>query len=510
MCAVPVAGTFPHHGGPSTRMQRNPACAVVRHSEATVSDTGDQADRDESEPGGTTTGEPSGADVPAEDAAPAEAGPDGEVDLAELAEDDDLDAEEAALDLDDLDAFGVEGVVARLRSPGDDAEDRAALERARPQRSPIISMVVVAFGAYLLVTMFADFRYWLRSSEPVDLGHASTLLQDGRTLDAYENQYVVLEGTPDVQHAVRLTTKEQFIGYLRVMEGEGGLFASVPRPKDQPVYDAFDGRYTGRLQRLGNDRAYEWLREFYATQGVGLVVDLDAKAAIDGLGGDTLPAADGTTATVGSNEMLRLVFEGVDARVQLDQGAFPSAEQAEQAVAALGYPYLALAAVERSADTKSSLLGGNIHRYVARIPAEERDAAQSKLAAAATGGTTNSKVGAFVLELPAAYSAPAGEVAVEGDAIVFPAGGNAASPGYDVVDGRLVERPRTDLIRQPAANLRALRLERMVVVDPNGFVVAAGEPPSEAWLPAVLWLLVLAIGGANLISLLVWWRRRAV
>ncbi|MCH9688491.1 MAG: hypothetical protein K0V04_44080 [Deltaproteobacteria bacterium] len=458
-----------------------------------MSETGDEADQgkaDELELGGSN-----------DSAIP-------EVDLAALAaaEGDDAESEEDALDLDDLDQLGVDGVVARLRTPGgNDAEDMAALDRAKPRRSPIISMVVVAFGAYLLVTMFPDFRYWLRSSEPVELGHASSLLQDGRNLEAYDNQYVVLEGTPDVQHAVRMTTNERYIGYLRVMEGEGGLFAKVPRPKDQPVYDAFAGRYQGRLSRLGDDRAFAWLQEFYANQQVSRVVDLDVEAARSTLGPGALPGADGKPVSVGASEMLRMVFAGPDARVQLDQAAFPSAEKAEQAVAALGYPYLALPLVERKADSKA-LLGGNIHRFIARIPQQDREAAQAKLVAAAE--TTGDKVGAFVLALPATYSAPAGEITLEGDTIVFPLGDNATSPGYDVVDGKLVERSRTVQLRVPAAQLSALRLERTIEVDPNGFVVSAGEPPGEQWLPAMLWLLVLVISGANIASLLLWWRRR--
>ena len=428
---------------------------------------------------------------------PAEASGDapaaGEVDLAAL-EAEGGDPEENALDMSDLDELGVEGVVARLRSD-DDGEPSVP---GRPRRSPLISVLVVGFGAYLLFTMLGDFRYWLRSSEPVELGHVSTLLQDGRTLQAYGDQYVALEGTPDVQHAARLTTKERFIGYLRVTEGDGGLFAAVPRPKDQPATNNFEGRYVGRLRRLGDDRAYRWLAEFYANERITVPVDLDPAGVPAALGSGRLPTADGGSVDVGPQQVLRLVFEGPDARVQLGRTSFADPDAAERAVAALGYPYVRL---EPTA---------TFHRFVVRIPSDERPRAQRSLNEGIEGAaqTTDPKVGALVLDLPASFGAVSGDVRLEGEHLLFPYGDNTTSPGYDVADGRLVERPRAERIRWPVEQLSSVRLERVIEVDPDGFVVAVGETPRDVWMMGVLWLLALAITGANVASLLLWWRRR--
>jgi hypothetical protein len=430
----------------------------------------------------------------------------GEVDLEALAAEPtgagDADPDEAALDLHELDAVGVDGVVARLRSPADAAaeeEDAAVLRKRRRPRSPMVSVLVVGFGVYLLATMFADFRYWLRSSEPVELGHASTLLQDGRTLDPYEDQYVALEGTPDVQHATRLTTKERFIGYLRVTEGNGSLFAAVPRPKDQEVTNNFEGRYVGRLRRLGDDRAFEWLTDFYTTERITTTVDLDPEGVVQALGSARLPTADGGTLEVGPRDQLWLAFEGPDARIQLGRSSFSDAAAAERAVAALGHPYVPL---EPTAA---------FFRFVARIPATERAAAQQTLNAGLTGveGSSDPKVGAFVLGLSASYGVAAVDVALDGDALVFPYGDNTTSPGYDVEGGRLVERPRGEQLRRPVAELGAASLDRAIAVDPDGFVVAVGEDPSSQLQAGILWLLVLAITGANTASLVLWWRRRS-
>lgn len=435
---------------------------------------------------------------------PEEAPPstEGEVDLAELAaQPDGGDDEEDGLDLSDLDQLGVDGVVARLRSDdgGEDEEAMLAKVRQGPTRSPLISMLVVAFGTYLLISMFGDFRYWTRSTEPVELGHASTLLQDGRNLDAYDNQYVVIEGTPDVQNAARLTTKDQYIGYLRVTEGEGGLFAAVPRPKDQPVTNNFEGRYTGRLRRLEDDRAFEWLRQFYAHEQVTRTIDLDVAALPAALGGGALPKADGESIETAADDTIRLGFAGPDARVQLGKQSYASAEAAEQAVAALGYPYIA--------QPPTTVF----YRFVARIPRTERDAAQAKLAAALPAEQTtrpDPKVGAFVLGMPMSYSTLAGEVSVEGDTVVFPYGNNTTTPGYDVADGRLVERSAGEAISFPTAQLHSARIERTIEVDPQGFVVAVGETPGTQWVSALLWAVALGITLLNVFLMVSWWRQR--
>lgn len=420
----------------------------------------------------------------------------GEVDLEAL-DAEAGDPEEDGLDMSELDAVGVDGVVARLRGPEGGEDD--AIPKPRPRRSPIISMVVVAFGVYLLVSMFGDFSYWLRSSEPVSLGHASTLLQDGRTLDAYDNQYVAIEGTPDVQHATRLTTKEQYIGYLRVTEGEGSLFAAVPRPKDQEVTNNFEGRYVGRLRRLSEDRAFEWLAEFYATERVTRSVDLDAQGVVQSLGSGRLPTLAGGSVEVGPRDQLRLVFDGPDARVQLGRSSFDDAAAAERAVASLGFPYVQL---EPST---------TFFRFIARIPADQRARAQQMLNAGLEGveDSTDPKVGAFVLDLPASYGTAAGDVTREDGALSFPYGDNTTSPGYDIEGGRLVERSPSEQVRLPIERLTSVRLERVIAVDPNGFVVAVGETPGDQLRAGILWLLVLAITGANAVSLLMWWRRRA-
>jgi hypothetical protein len=431
-----------------------------------------------------------------------------EVDLEALAaEDGDAEPDEAALDMSELDAVGVDGVVARLRRPNaptdageEAAEDAAVLRKPRRHRSPFVSVLVVGFGAYLLITMLADFRYWLRASEPVELGHASSLLQDGRTLDPYEDQYVALEGTPDVQHATRLTTKERFVGYLRVTEGEGGLFAAVPRPKDQEVTNNFEGRYVGRLRRLRDDRAFEWLADFYATERVTTSVDLDPKGMVAALGSDRLPTAEGGSVEVGTRDELWLTVEGPDARVQLGRSSFADAAAAERAVAALGHPYVQL-------DPTPTFF-----RFVVRLPAGERAAAQKTLNAGVPGAEDSSdpKVGAFVLGLSASYGATTGDVAVAGDALVLPYGNNTTSPGYDVKDGRLVERAPSEQLRLPLDQLSSARLDRAIAVDPDGFVVAVGEDPSSQLQAGILWLLVLAITAANTASLVLWWRRRTV
>lgn len=124
-------------------------------------------------------------------------------------------------------------------------------------------------------------------------------------------------------------------------------------------------------------------------------------------------------------------------------------------------------------------------------------------------GSTDPKVGAFVLALPMSYGVPAALVTVDGDDIVFPYGDNTTTPGYDVKDGRLVEREAGDELRMPVAQLRSLRLERPIEVDPDGFVVSVDEVPGDSLMWGVLWLLLMGLMLVNVVSLVVWWRNRS-
>ena len=134
------------------------------------------------------------------------------------------------------------------------AEDSlTAASAPRPRRSPIIDVAVIGLGGYLLFWMFGDVRYFMQGSEPRDLGDAAALVEKGLAGENLAEQYVVLRGTPDVQHAARMKIKDRTIGFLRLVEGGGGLFAAVPRD-GEAAPNQFEGRFEGRMRRLAGLR----------------------------------------------------------------------------------------------------------------------------------------------------------------------------------------------------------------------------------------------------------------
>lgn len=477
-------------------------------------------------PAGTAKGKASDDDAGHSDAAagpddeaPGEASDDerdaaGEVDLEEAARDIGWDdgVDEDALDLDELDAMGVDGVVERLRggksTPEDDAEDITAagiLKKQRPPRSPVVSLVVLAVAGYLLATMWGDFRYWLSSGEAEDLGDAADLVASGRLAsEDFHDRYVIVRGTPDVQNAARLSTKSSYVGYRRITEAEGRLFAAIPRDKDDTQVNTFEGKFEGRMVRLGSDRAFPWLETFFDQQELTTPVTVDAQgllaAVADAPGGPfTVPTDDGQ-AELGSGQNVRVVVDTPDVRLQLGRSSFNSKSSAA-AVAELGYPFVQLEPTE------------TFHRFVARIPERERDGVVERLNEGLdlTGAATDPKVGALMLPLRATYVAVAGELRrSKSGGLALPYGENTTSPGYEVEGEALTpidlgERPVLDI---PGDAVRAIRYERPIEIDPDGYLIVQGADPSSERMAGILWLVVLGLAGMNVFSLVVWLRAR--
>jgi len=375
-------------------------------------------------------------------------------------------------------------------------------------------------ATFLLVTMWGDFRYWLGADEPEDLGDAAALVASGKLQSGeLDGKYVRLSGTPDVQHATRLTvagptgffgwlrgflfprTKDiKYIGYLRLLEGRGGLFAAIPRGAGDKVVNTFDGEYVGRIRKLGNDRAFLWLESYFENQKLTEPVDQPVEAWLEALetsGGGAVQIGE---VTIGAGEQVRVVADTADVRLQLGRKSF-SKSAALEAVTSLGVPWLE----QEATDT--------FYRFVARVPASERDAVRGRLEAQATGEAENPAdpaLGVVVLPLRAAYLAEAGSVSVSSGTLRFPYGDNTTSPGRDVVDGKLVERSAEGgEVSLSVAELAAIRYERPIEIDGDGYVIDVGADPSSERMVGILWLLVLALAGVNVASIMLWLRRRS-
>lgn len=365
----------------------------------------------------------------------------------------------------------------------------------RRRRSPLIDVVVALFGGYLLVTMFGDVRYFLQGGTPRDLGDAATLVASNGLNDDLREQYVTLRGTPDVQHAARARLGEKTVGYLRIVEGGGSLFAAIPRSPDKPTGNQFEGEFTGRLRRVADVRMYAWITQYFDGERIVETRDLSTDQLITALTSNKLQPTD----------QISLSVDQPDARIQLGRTSFRSLAAAEAAVQALGVPFFAPAEQSSSA----------FYTFVARIPADQRATAQATLNAAGEPTSDEQKakpdprIGALVVPFFTTYLVPAAELKHEAQSLSFPLRDDGTSPGYVVVDGKLAPRPLADgRLQIDLSQLRAVGRMQPVRVDPDGYIIQVGEHPRDQWPTLALWLVVLAVVGWNLTSLALWWRRR--
>jgi hypothetical protein len=338
----------------------------------------------------------------------------------------------------------------------------------------------------------------------LDLVHAEALVEDGRMPDGLAERYVVIRGTPDVQHAARTKTETEQVGYLRIKEAGGSLFAAIPRDLDDQSLTAFEGRYEGRMRRLSDTDVGAWIEQFFNAENIVTVADATPEALASALadaGGARLRVAteDGPV-TLGPGDRMSIVVDQPEATVQLGKRSFDGKQAAEQAVAELGYPY---AALERP-DT-------GFYSFAVRIPDERRVDAERKLNAGLDVPADNldPKRGAVVLPRASTYTVEAGTVAIARGEIGFPWTSESVSPGYELRDGGLVERSLADgMMTVALENVRAVRLEQPVRVDPDGYLIEVGVTPKAGRRTVVLWLVVLGIVALNLVSVVLMWRRR--
>jgi len=414
--------------------------------------------------------------------------------------------EEGAIDLDDLDAHGVEGIVAS-RKP----------EPTRRERPAWISLFVIALALPLLVRMYPDFRYWLRSSSPEDLGAASSFVESGEVPRGYNDRYVVLRGTPDVRNIAIGKGPRETVRYMRLMESDGQLLAVVRTPIEQDNRGEtvrYPGEFEGRMTRLGDlgrrswlpwsePDQYQWLARFYEIENISHTVDATPAALLEALEGRaseglTLMTAVGDMELAG-NDRVRLVVEHPEVRVLFGGSSF-SREQAQAAMESLGVPFVAAQSRDEAR-----------HRYVARIPAERRAQVEAELRARIEGeiNTADPRQGVTLLPLTSTFVVAPDDLELQGATLTFPRGDNTSTAGYEISGETLRERdPTAAMVSIPRDGLGAVRIERAIRLDPDGYVLLQGEKPSDQRMFGVLWIFTAAVTLANAAAIGMWLRRR--
>jgi hypothetical protein len=402
---------------------------------------------------------------------------------------------------------GMDALIAEFR-----AEQAAGKQRR--QRPAWVPLFVMAVGAYLMFGLWSDALYAARSDGAVEeLGHAKALFADG-VPDGLHGRQVRLEGTPDVQHVARRKRKSgQTTGFMRLQEGGGSLFVAVPRRDGQNTL-TYDGVFEGRMQRMSRVPGFESLRAYFDRDGILEILDGDRDAFAKALGPKGVPSIeseDGATKwTLSAEDEVRLVFRPAIANVQLGRGTWSDEAASDAVVAALGFPWRR--AEEVDAELKPTDRAP-FRSYQVAMPKGENDAVEARLNAAIPDDANRAdpEVGALVLPTIFAYSVAPNEVRrVGADEVSLIYGSNMGDFGVRVADGKVVDRSlREGELSMPLADLDAVRVERPVKVDPNGYIVIVGERPSDQRVNGLLFLVVLGLFLANAAALGLILRRRS-
>lgn len=424
---------------------------------------------------------------------------------------DDLD------DLGDLDEEGFDEAVAAARAAASDDPDPSSGDRLYTKeevglarkvgwgRSPIISAAVVVVGVFLLIATWSDFRYFLRAtqSEPRDLGRADQIYKDGEFTENFANEWVVLEGDPDVQHAARMPSREGWIGFLRLIEAEGSLFVAVPRATEKATNE-FPGRFQGRMVDLDDTPQWEKLRVFFQAEELIDIVDLEPASAFAAFQSG-LPAevetADGKTTSLAAKEELRVIVRQSVGMAQLGRDTWKTKADAERYVEGLGLPYTFV-------EKRSTVWVFAVH-----VGTEADVEVFQRLTRALNGGedlvSPDPKQGGIVLPRRATYLVEAGDVQVEGERVSFTYGDNTAETGWTLEGEELVpvELAKGRLSVAKAA-VEEIRVERSLDINPDGYLVMVGQEPMDVWPSAVMFIAVFGVVLLNLWALLGALRRR--
>ena len=149
------------------------------------------------------------------------------------------------------------------QKPGDEEEvdpELLKLSRRRKRRHPVISIAVVVLSVYMIYFVRQDLLYYLRSSEPVDLGTAK---QAAASEKLKPNHYVTVRGAPDRKHSLIL--QGRFTGYdsfFRLQQTENRIFVQKRR-KRRTVDREVPYVHSGRVLRFDSLPYLQLVRDYY-------------------------------------------------------------------------------------------------------------------------------------------------------------------------------------------------------------------------------------------------------
>ena len=377
-------------------------------------------------------------------------------------------------------------------NPAGTVDEFAHIPRRRA-RHPAITLGGALLAFFLIVYGRRDLFYALSSSEPVDLGSATTLIASKRA-DEMVNRYVRVSGVPDRESALELDTKGSWVfsQLFRVLGTGDRLFVhrlENPLPAAQAEADVFEGR----LIRIDELPYADAIRTYFARH-VSATHYFAADAAAKALAGRTpgqpapLTVVDrgGDRVTLGSDEPLAIeIVRPAEVQIGLPRARFATEDAARAAIESRGGEVVTARGLVQAAAPPSAGMSSLLSNapapparwtFVVRFPAARRQAALDEL-----GDIDRTVEIRDARETVAAHIA---DLSANGE------------------DGALIVRaPGVPERRIPTADVATVHTMAPVVIPDGALMVVEGDRPRNH-VPSILISLVPFIFGVfNLVAL---------
>lgn len=425
-------------------------------------------------------------------------------------------------------------------------DDEAMLERYRRLKrrllfSTLFSGAVVVLALVMMGSMIDDLRYWLQDDAAPEEVALVDVIDKPEGLSPWQDHFVALSATPDASRAVKISLGRdgevtEKLRFFRLLEAGNRVFVQTDLPVGQDAgasgefqmsglsTKTLPGRFVGRVHRLGELRFYEELRDHYNAMARPQLLSIP-KSEWQGLGaehnlGRTLEVRDGDdskTLTLQASDRFEVVTLAPECMLQMGTKTWPKAEDAIAKVKELGFPFIhipyqatPLVGAKNPERVVQGVQKQLMHRFLLRAPQHRKTELLARLHEGIELPADNAslEVGAAVLPKRRIYSSKLDDLSVKENRLyVFPQS-KVTSPGYDVVQGKLVERPwNAKGIEINLDEVQDIRVKRPVMATQNSLILLTGNLPSQQWPAALAFGILGLFVAGNLVMGRRFWRR---
>lgn len=373
--------------------------------------------------------------------------------------------------------------------------------RKRKRRHPVISLIVIGLAVYLMYFLRQDIGFFLESSQPVVLGDAAEAVKAGKLR---HNSYIQLEGPPDRKNALIIESRiGGFDSFFRLLGSSNRVF--VQKHREHRASDEDIGTvHAGQLVRFDSLPYAESLQNYFAKK-MTIAHDLSFETTRAALAGkQALKDVKGEAVTLGPDSMIWInVAFANEWVIQFSKHTYATAQLAQQALS----KRLEGLSIPTMLEDESSKI---FWRFVALAEPDQFPQLRARFKVEMVGGRPRYGV----VRRQVSYSARLNQLKVDNGALVI----DAADPTFP---SRYVVKPGTDAgaaptltavkdrrPRLPARSILFISTSSPFSVPADAMVLMMDRAPGDNWYFLLLYLVLVAFVGLNVVTLVLRLRSR--